>query len=164
VGMKGVFTPAHFDEAHNFFAQICGRKRFVLFSPAQFPNLYVYPYHHPADRQVQVDLDRPDYDKFPKYRDAKPIVTVLDPGDVLYLPPYWFHHVISLEDTISINFWFEMAPVDAAKLKLPLSASQRTAVRRNVEKMIGQVVGPREVGGFLKELVEGRWDHLTFVD
>lgn len=54
VGMKGVFTQAHYDEAHNFFAQIHGRKKFVLFHPSDFSNLYVYPFHHPADRQSQV--------------------------------------------------------------------------------------------------------------
>ena len=54
VGMKGVFTQAHYDEAHNFFCQVNGRKKFLLFHPSQFPSLYVYPYHHPADRQSQV--------------------------------------------------------------------------------------------------------------
>ena len=54
-----------------------------------------------------------------------------------------FHHVISLDDTVSINFWFEMGQVDPAKLVYPLCASQRMAVRRNIEKMIGTVLGPR---------------------
>lgn len=108
VGMKGVFTQAHYDEAHNFFCQVTGRKKFLLFPPSQFASLYVYPYHHPADRQSQVctfpassqythsllpqkvDLENPDYEKFPKYKDAKPVIADLGPGDVLYLPPYWY--------------------------------------------------------------------------
>jgi len=53
VGMEGVVTPCHFDEAFNFFAQIYGKKKFILFSPEHFPNLYPFPYHHPCDRQCQ---------------------------------------------------------------------------------------------------------------
>jgi hypoxia-inducible factor 1-alpha inhibitor (HIF hydroxylase) len=160
VGMEGVYTPTHYDEAHNFFGQVQGRKKFILFPPSQFPNLYVFPYHHPADRQSQVDIDYPDYTKFPLFREAQGLEGVVEAGDVLYLPPYWFHHVISLDETVSINFWFEMGQVDASRLTFPLNDSQKMAVRRNVEKMIGQVVGPSEVGKFLRELTVGRWDDL----
>jgi hypoxia-inducible factor 1-alpha inhibitor (HIF hydroxylase) len=51
--MAGVTTPAHFDEAFNIFTQIHGRKKFILFDPKYFPNLYLYPFHHPCDRQCQ---------------------------------------------------------------------------------------------------------------
>lgn len=29
----------------------------------------------------------------------------LAPGDVLYIPPYWFHEVTSLDSSISVNVW-----------------------------------------------------------
>ena len=54
--IAGNITPAHYDEQENFFAQIKGYKRFVLFHPDQFENLYPYPVHHPHDRQSQVSL------------------------------------------------------------------------------------------------------------
>lgn len=47
-------TPAHYDEQQNFFAQIKGYKRCILFPPDQFECLYPYPVHHPCDRQSQV--------------------------------------------------------------------------------------------------------------
>jgi hypothetical protein len=34
---------------------------------------------------------------------------VLFPGDLLYLPPYWGHHVETLAKSISINFWSNSA-------------------------------------------------------
>ena len=27
------------------------------------------------------------------------------PGDVLVVPPYWFHHVETLRESVSINVW-----------------------------------------------------------
>lgn len=50
----GNVTPAHYDEQQNFFAQIKGYKRCILFPPDQFECLYPYPVHHPCDRQSQV--------------------------------------------------------------------------------------------------------------
>ncbi|PIO28340.1 hypothetical protein AB205_0108310, partial [Aquarana catesbeiana] len=54
IGMEGNVTPAHYDEQQNFFAQIKGYKRCILFPPEQFECLYPYPVHHPCDRQSQV--------------------------------------------------------------------------------------------------------------
>ncbi|CAJ0949244.1 unnamed protein product [Ranitomeya imitator] len=54
IGMEGNVTPAHYDEQQNFFAQIKGYKRCILFPPEQFECLYPYPVHHPCDRQSQL--------------------------------------------------------------------------------------------------------------
>jgi hypothetical protein len=86
---------------------------------------------------------------------------IVGPGDLLYLPPYWFHYVRSLEQTTSINFWFRIPSPNSSDIKFPLSASQKTAVRRNIEKMLGETVGPENVGTFLTELTAGRWDNLS---
>lgn len=34
-----------------------------------------------------------------------PIEVTVSPGQVLYIPPYWFHCVISMETSISLNVW-----------------------------------------------------------
>lgn len=67
----------------------------------------------------QVDFDRPDYNKFPKFKNVKGYETVVEPGDVLYIPIYWWHHVESLMrggPTITVNFWYKVR-----KVKLILS-------------------------------------------
>lgn len=85
--------------------------RFTLFDPKYFGALYPYPVGHAADRQSQVDLYNPDLTKFPKFSEAVGLQTILNPGDVLYLPEYWWHHVESpFEDTISLSFWFTPRP------------------------------------------------------
>ncbi|CAM9206457.1 unnamed protein product, partial [Lampetra planeri] len=86
IGMEGNVTPAHYDEQQNFFAQIKGHKRCILFPPDQFECLYPYPVHHPCDRQSQVDFDNPDHEKFPNFKNVVGYEAVVGPGDVLYIP------------------------------------------------------------------------------
>lgn len=38
----------------------------------------------------QVDFDNPDFKRFPKFRDVKGHEAIVGPGDVLYLPVYWY--------------------------------------------------------------------------
>ena len=32
-------------------------------------------------------------------------VAEVGPGDVLVVPPFWFHHVETLEESVSVNVW-----------------------------------------------------------
>ncbi|MBN3283178.1 HIF1N inhibitor, partial [Polyodon spathula] len=147
IGMEGNVTPAHYDEQQNFFAQIKGYKRCVLFPPDQFECLYPFPVHHPCDRQSQVDFENPDYQKFPNFKHVMGYETVVGPGDVLYIPMYWWHHIESLLNggiTITVNFWYKGAPTPK-RIEYPLKAHQKVAIMRNIEKMLGEALGePQE--------------------
>ena len=141
VGQKGNTTPCHYDEQQNLFAQLHGAKRVILFSPADFGCLYPFPMHHPCDRQSQVDLYAPDLSRFPRFRAARPLEAILQPGEVLYLPQYWWHHIENLDEAcVSLNFWFKDC-AKPEKVLLPLSASQHLAMRRNIEKLVAQKLG-----------------------
>lgn len=159
IGMEGNVTPVHYDEQENFFAQIYGYKRFLLFHPDQFENLYPYPVYHPHDRQSQVDLENPDFEKFPNARHISGMEGIVGPGDVLYIPMYWWHQVESIPgqgETISVNFWYMAGSSD--KVEHPLTPQQKMAMTRNVEKMILQALNdPDEVPQFMKMLVLGRY-------
>jgi hypothetical protein len=52
----GNVTPCHYDEQQNFFAEVRGYKRCILFPPEQFECLYPHPVYHPHDRQSQVRI------------------------------------------------------------------------------------------------------------
>ena len=56
IGLPGNITPVHYDEQQNFFCQVSGYKRIILFHPDQFKCLYPFPMYHPCDRQSQVRL------------------------------------------------------------------------------------------------------------
>lgn len=136
-----------------------GRKLFKLYNPKYFGNVYPYPCHHYYDRQCQVDIDNPDLERFPKFKDAKCVQGIVHPGDVLYLPPYWFHYVASLDTTVSVNFWYVMRnDTKAEDIQFPLrKQTQIMAFRRNIEKFIADTMGANNVGSFLNDMYEGRF-------
>jgi hypothetical protein len=106
-----IVTPAHFDQAHNIAVCVAGRRRFTLFPPEQVANLYVGPLEHtPAGMPMSlVDFAKPDFDRFPRFRDALASAQVgeLAPGDAIYMPPLWWHHVQSLERfNVLVNYWW----------------------------------------------------------
>jgi hypothetical protein len=115
-----IVTPAHFDESHNIACCVAGRRRFTLFPTAQVANLYIGPLDHaPTGTPVSlVDFARPDFERFPRFREALAHARVaeLAPGDALYMPPLWWHHVQSLERfNMLVNYWWmRPAPGHAA--------------------------------------------------
>ncbi len=109
-----ITTPAHFDESHNVACCVAGRRRFTLFPTAQVENLYVGPIDHaPAGTPLSlVDFAHPDFQRFPRARDAlaHARTAVLEPGDAIYIPPLWWHHVQSLERVnMLVNYWWVRA-------------------------------------------------------
>ncbi|KAJ8318263.1 hypothetical protein KUTeg_003354 [Tegillarca granosa] len=129
----------------NLFSQLKGHKRFIMFPPSQFDCLYPYPVYHPCDRQSQVDFDEPDFERFPNFKKAHGFETFVGPGDVLYIPMYWWHYVESVPDeghTISVTFWYKASPTE--KVEYPLKPEQKVAITRNIEKMITQALNDTE--------------------
>jgi hypothetical protein len=106
---------AHNDFPNNLACCAVGRRRFTLFPPDQFANLYVGPLDHtPAGRPVSmVDLRQPDFDKYPRFRDALASAQVaeLGPGDAIFIPSMWWHHVEATEPfNVLVNYWWRDTP------------------------------------------------------
>lgn len=97
-------TPLHFDREHNLFIQLKGHKRFTLFSPQQ--HLLLYP-HQQRNHFSQIDIANPDLQRFPNFVHATPLVIDLGPGDVLFLPMYWWHHVESYGESLAVSCWWQ---------------------------------------------------------
>ena len=60
-----------------------------------------------------VDFHNPDFDRYPKFREAlqSARVVTLEPGDALFLPSMWWHHVESLESlNLLVNYWWRPTP------------------------------------------------------
>jgi hypothetical protein len=106
VGSNNVTAPCHYDGYHNFYVQISGTKRFILASPRARSWLRPFPFLHPSHAQCQKRLgtftlaDNDVLSSKDEFYEA-----VLEPGDILYLPPLWFHEVTSLSRSISVNAW-----------------------------------------------------------
>ena len=54
-------------------------------------------------RHVKGDWSEPDYEKYPKLAQAVATEVLLEAGDVLYLPSYWFHYIISTGTSAQCN-------------------------------------------------------------
>jgi len=96
---NAISTPTHFDESSNIACVAAGERRFTLFSPEQVHNLYVGPIGHaPTGTPISlVDVDAPELARFPKFEHALAAAQSahLGPGDAIYIPPLWWHHVAS---------------------------------------------------------------------
>lgn len=85
--------------------QVVGTKQIILFRPED--SIYLYPHGDPLlSNTAQVDPVSPNLEKFPKYAEAKGIKCLLEPGDILYIPPKWWHHVTALDKSFSVSFWW----------------------------------------------------------
>ena len=127
IGQPHVIAHCHYDGYHNFYAQLYGKKRFLLLRPTNWPGLYPYPFLHPSHAQAQVNVSSlEEQSKFPLVQKVETFEAVLEPGDLLYIPPLWFHEVESLDVSISVNVWTDSAQTKVAEklyqLSLPINA------------------------------------------
>jgi hypothetical protein len=109
---NAVTVAAHYDAQENLACCAAGHRRFTLFPPDQARNLYPGPFElTPAGPIISmVDFDEPDFERYPGFREAMAAALVVDlaPGDVLYIPYLWWHHVRSLDPvSMLVNFWWK---------------------------------------------------------
>ncbi|MEB3828529.1 cupin-like domain-containing protein [Phormidium sp. CCY1219] len=103
-GPQGTITPLHHDPGNILLAQVYGCKRLRLISPNQKHLVY-----NQVGVYSEVDLENPDYEKYPRFKEVDVIDEILHPGEVIFIPIGWWHHVNSLDIAISVsftNFWF----------------------------------------------------------
>ena len=98
-GPSGTITPLHHDTTNILFCQVMGRKRVRLISPLEGALLG-------STRGVYnlVDPERPDLGRFPWFSEVAQHEVTVAPGDALFIPVGWWHHVRSLAVSISLSF------------------------------------------------------------
>jgi hypothetical protein len=106
---------AHYDVPDNIACVVAGKRRFTLFPPHQLVNLYAGPIDFtPAGQSISlVDFAQPDFSRYPKFADALQHAQMaeLEPGDALFIPSMWWHHVEALDSfNLLINYWWRKTP------------------------------------------------------
>ena len=131
-GEAGTASHAHYDGVANWFVQVHGRKRVLLWPPQDWEAMRLHPHPHPAHRQSQIDMEeekkatagsassssddasddagnqddadsKNDEDATPRAPPAPNATIVLSPGDALFIPPFWFHRIESLDFTTALS-------------------------------------------------------------
>ena len=115
---------AHFDFPDNLACVVAGRRRFTLFPPEQIANLYVGPLDPtPSGQAISlVDFANPDLERHPRFAEAVEHgqLAEMQPGDAIFIPGMWWHHVESLDDfNLLINYWWCATPNIWARRPMP---------------------------------------------
>jgi len=106
---------AHYDLPDNIACCAAGQRRFTLFPPGEIANLYPGPIDFtPAGQTISmVDFEEPDLERFPRFRKAveQAQLAELEPGDAVYIPSMWWHHVEGQNDlNVLVNYWWRPVP------------------------------------------------------
>jgi Cupin-like domain len=141
-------TYLHQDAHFNFFAMVTGIKRVLLYPLEAIPDLYPTPFYGgiAGTTSSYVRPGAPDLQKFPRFADAArhSWVAQIEDGDVLCLPPCWWHHVEAAPGVnlmINTFAWalppkqeydFEVLMRKSVRIALGLSREELASVRTHL--------------------------------
>lgn len=74
----------------SYSMQVEGRKRFTIYRPEDQCYLYTHPPSH-CRSAIEDGGHSASLDKYPLFAKARPRTVLLEPGDLMFLPPDWFH-------------------------------------------------------------------------
>ena len=114
----------------SFSFQISGTKQLFLYEPHDNTKLYEAHIqeatldYNPTNKKFRhkkllestsmvmspVDILKPDYQRFPKFKEARALNCTINEGDVLFMPSFWWHEVQSSPSreeprNVAVNFW-----------------------------------------------------------
>lgn len=85
----------------NMLIQVIGDKKVTFFSPQDVDYMYMK-----GDKSEVIDIENPNLDEYPLFKHTQKYVTILRPGDVVFIPALWLHNTIAQTFSIGINlFW-----------------------------------------------------------
>lgn len=96
-------TPLHFDSEHILSYQVTGSKKFTFYSPDNSGEFYRLKTDQKLSHLSVVNPFSVDRDLFPDFPESPDFEFELHEGDIIYIPPKWWHHVISTETSISVT-------------------------------------------------------------
>ena len=103
IGPSGTISGFHNDTGKNMYAQIKGKKMFIIVSPKFNKKMYPSEKYINGGAASLVDINNFNTEKFPRFKEAEFIKVILEPGDILHVPSKWWHYVQALDTSISIS-------------------------------------------------------------
>jgi hypothetical protein len=135
-GGAGAKVPMHFDIdlPDLLLCHFGGRKRVMLFPPEQSRHLYRVPFSFSSLRAI--DFDNPDYARFPALARLKGEVAELGHGDVLYIPPGYWHYIVYEGTGFSMSL--RALPREPVNI---LRMAHNLVVIRSIERLMRKLLG-----------------------
>lgn len=101
-GAKGIKVRIHqdMDMSNVILTQFYGRKRVVLVAPEYSALIYKLPFN----THSLVDLDNPDYEKYPGLKYIKTYECMLEHGDSVFMPSGYWHFITYVDGGFSVSY------------------------------------------------------------
>ena len=121
----------------NLNAMIYGRKHYVFIPPWETRRIYPHFLN-----ESPVNPNEPDLRKYPKFAGVELYQVVSEPGDLLYLPQFWWHFTTALEFTINLNIAAKAPRASMQKVltRMPLTSRVAYNVLHN-DKLLDWFIG-----------------------
>lgn len=132
-GGEGTHVALHYDIdlSHVFLNQFHGRKRVVLFPPEASR----YLYHHPFTVASYIDVNHPDYDRYPALKKVNGFEGVLQPGETIFMPSGYWHYIEYTDGGYSMALRANESYV--RRVKGALNIAQHFVVDKGMNKLMG---------------------------
>jgi hypothetical protein len=126
--------------------QVFGRKRLWLYPPDQTPYLYKYPWYSHNSNMSLTTSPKPDPKEFPRFAKARAIELDIGPGELLFIPIYWWHAVQNEQLNVAVVFfwyrsarsrWLPPAGMRAEYFR-EIDSKLRAKARRAVQSLAGR--------------------------
>lgn len=121
------------DVSNVFHTHFEGKKRVVLFSPAYNTLLYKLPYN----TYSLINIDKPDYEKYPALRYVKGYDFTIEHGDTVFMPAAYWHYMTYLGGGFSVSYR-KMGARAGQKLEGLLNLTTRLWYDKAMNKMKGE--------------------------
>jgi tRNA wybutosine-synthesizing protein 4 len=157
----------HYDVMANIYCQIRGRKRLVLFPPADISHLAF----DPGASSSSLDIFDPDAASGPastsesssSLSHTHPFETTLDPGDILFIPALWSHTSAAAPDhgvSVAVNVFFRNLPAHGYAAGRDVYGNRDLAAYERGRRDLARIVQafehlPPDVAGFYLDRLAG---------
>ncbi len=145
------------DMSNVLLTQFHGRKRVILISPEYSDLLYRLPFN----TYSLVDLDSPDYDKYPGLAYVEANEYILEPGDALFMPSGYWHYITYLDGGFAVSYRkiaqsFKMKLVGALSLSvyMPLDKLMNFLFGKNWLAKKEKIAELRANNAMIKKMME----------
>lgn len=105
-GPAGTVSSLHYDPKNNLLVQVYGIKQILLFAPQDTQHLYPFE-GTMLSNTSQVDPIIPNLELYPNFVKSTMYKCLLKEGEMLFIPEKWWHHVVALEKSFSVSFWWQ---------------------------------------------------------